>query len=302
MTLRLVLVGAALALGGCLDLFEGSWFTPEALDAYSWPHNLIPADHVELVQLGGTAIEGEEEAPTLFGVWAKQCLDEVCLASLHPERQGVTILYFHGNAANLDRYWDRIQILWRLGFSVFALDYRGYGRSTGAPSEEGIYADAVDARRHVRERAGSAPVVYYGYSLGSTAAVDLGTEQPPAALVLEAPLASAQAFVDDAIGAGISAKTLMDAEFDNLAKIPHVMAPLLVVHGVRDDFVRVEFGEKVYDAARGPKRFWPVAESGHGNVPCPGRDPELSPEEDPCIATEAYDATVADFLADHLEQ
>ncbi len=299
MSTRLISLVAIVGLSGCIDLLDDSWFSPEKLDQYEWPNNTIPEDHLELVQLVGTAVGQESEAPEIFGVWAKQCLGETCVPSEFPERQGTTILYFHGNDSHLDRYWDRIQILWRLGYQIFAVDYRGFGRSSGEPPEEGLYADARTAMDHVEERVGEATVIYYGMSLGSTAAVQLATERMPAVLILEAPLASAQAFVDDATGLGVASDTLMNTEFDNLGKIPFIQAPKLIMHGTDDTFVRFEFGEMLYDAANQPKRFWEVEGAVHGNVPCPERDTSISPIDDPCLASDAYREQVGDFITDY---
>ena len=296
-----VAVLAALAgMPGCIDVVDASWFDPERVDAYELPHNEVPDALLEIVELTGTAVDGEAEAPMLYGAWARACDAQSGVSCPIPPspRNRVTVLYLHGNAGNLDRYWDRVQILWRLGFSVFAIDYRGYGRSTGEPSEAGLYADARTALGHVAERTGG-PVVYYGWSLGSTAAVQLATEHEPAALVLEAPLASGQAFVDDALGLGIPHRTVMDTEFDNLGKIPDVAAPKLIVHGTEDTFVRIEFGRALYREAVEPKQMVEVPGAVHGNVPCPSRDTAISPVDDPCVATTHYNGVVGGFVFEH---
>lgn len=318
------LLGLQLLLSsGCLDPFDASWFSPETLEEYSLWNNEIETDYIEFVTLVGLAVEEDEEAPALAGIWAHQCLDDGnCAAPDFPEfdssRQSKTILYLHGNSHHLDHAWDRIQILWRMGYRVFAVDYRGYGMSEGSPSEAGVYADGQVAKEHVIIRMleenpslampdGSAPpallldLAIYGFSLGSAVAIDIAVTDPPKALITEAALGSAQAFLDDGLGLGISSSALMNSSFDNIGKIPSVISPKLISHGMSDDFVAFEFATLLFDAARDPKELYPVSGAAHGNVPCPTtRDPELSTEIEPCIAETEWLERVGDFLDENL--
>ncbi len=317
------LLAVAAALSGCLDI-AFVWFNPVPLEAYDpIPFQEIPDEYIEFVELPGTAVEDEEEAPVLWGVWLHQCLDdtpESCADhSEHPEfaepRQERTLLYFHGNGGNLLDYWDRLQILWRMGFRIFAIDYRGYGRSTGDPSELGVFADAQTALAHVKRRvtaeipqldpedppaAAVLRLGYYGWSLGSTAAIDLSTVDPPSALVTEAALASAQAFVDDAIGIGIASETFMSPQFDNQGKVPTIVAPKLFAHGTEDSFVKFAFSEVLFEAAADPKELFPVPGGEHGSVPCPSRDTSVPSTEAPCVATESYRDRIGAFYDENL--
>lgn len=319
---RTLVILCVLLCTSCIDPFDPSWFSPERLDEYSLWNNEIPEEFIELVTLEGVAVGDEDEAPSLAGIWAHQCLEGGdCAAPNSPEfdaeRQSKTILYFHGNSLHLDHYWDRVQILWRMGYRVFAIDYRGYGMSTGTPTEEGVFADGRVARDHVVERlvaenpalampdgsptpAFLLDLSYYGFSLGSTVTIDLAVDDPPKAIVTEGALASAQAFMDDALGLGFHASVLMDYRFDNVGKIPQVISPKLITHGMLDDFVAFEFATVLYDAAQEPKALYPVEGAGHGNVPCPTRDPDASSEDEPCIASEEWLERVGGFLSEHM--
>lgn len=262
---RFTLFGLGFAtLTGCVDAFEGQWYNPTPLDAYTFPNNRVPIEQIEQVELQSSDPDGA--VWTIWGVWAHRCAAPPCLSDEDIQN---TIVYFHGNASNLDGYWPRIQMLWDLGLSVFAIDYRGYGRSEGTPSEAGIYADARVAYQHVVERLGVAPMVY-GFSLGSAPAVQIATEHRLAGLILEAPFASGQGFVDDAVGVGLPRSVVMDTDFGNVDKIPDVVAPKLIMHGRDDDFVRFEFGQVLYERAQEPKEFYWVEGAGHSTVPCPG--------------------------------
>jgi fermentation-respiration switch protein FrsA (DUF1100 family) len=307
---------------GCLSL-DGLWFPGEAIDAYTFPGNEIPETHIELVELQPAQVDGEDEAPTVWAAWAHQCLSDdasTCADVDHPEfrpeRRDFTILYFHGYSSNLDGYWDRVQLLWRMGYRVLAVDYRGYGMSTGETSEDGLYADAEATLAHAKQRiAAETPgvdpenlpqsaalkVLYYGFSLGGAAAIDLAAKDTPAALVTEAANAGTQAFLDDAIGLGVSSSIVMDTEFDNLAKIALVGAPKLLTHGTADSFVKFEFSQALYDAAPEPKQLYAVAGAEHGNVPCPDRDTSIPAEDDnPCIASPDWLETAGGWLDERL--
>ncbi len=309
-----------LPAGGCIDILEGLPFSGAPTDAYTFPHNEVPEDLIEEVSLLGTAVL-EEDAPTLAGLWAHQCSETGdCVTpdatEFEAARQDSTVVYFHGNANHLDTYWDRVQILWRLGYEVFAIDYRGFGKSTGHTTEAGIYEDGRTTLVHVKERlierdpsllddegtttAARADLVFYGFSLGTVVAIQLAVEDPPAFLVTEAALASAQGFVDDAAGLGISSSVLLDGQIDNVGKIPFVTSPKLIIHGEEDDFVRFEFSQILFDRARDPKFFLPVPGAAHSTVPCPTHDPDASSIEVPCIAEPIYLDALTGTLDDEL--
>jgi hypothetical protein len=296
---------------GCIKAVDGMWFTNEPLDEYVWPLNEVPEGSIELVEMIGTARDGED-APTLYGVWLHPCSDAAPQdCPDHPEydpgNRAKTILYLHGQDKHLVAHWDRIQILWRMGFTIFAVDYRGYGRSTGVPSEAGVYLDARTALNHVLNRMMDpddtelprpelSGLVYYGRSLGSAIAIDLAGEFNPAALITESAIAGAQAFTDDAAGLGLSSSILMSSEFDTIGKIPFVAAPKLLMHGTDDGFVRFEFSQLLYEAANEPKRLVAVPGADHGNVPCPSRDSSTDNLENPCLASDSYLAELSSFL------
>ena len=183
--LVLTLLGWVLATG-CIEQVDQLWFQPDPITAYSWPANEVPESRIEEVELQGSAL-AEEQAPTLFGVWLHPCEDsspQDCPPNDEYDRANreTTVLYLHGGRGNLESHWARLQILWRMGFAVFAVDYRGYGRSTGSPSEAGLYLDARSALNHVLEQLAAAGaeqlprpelsrLIYYGHSLGGAVAV-----------------------------------------------------------------------------------------------------------------------------------
>lgn len=168
-----------------------------------------------------------------------------------------TVLYFHGNAANINNRADIFRFLRTLPANVLALEYRGYGRSEGSPSETGIYRDAEAAYDYVVTQRGIAPqrVIALGASLGSAVATDLASRRPVGGLVLEAPFPSTAAVARRVYpflpGLGLMART----KLDTIGKIGNVNVPILVVHCTQDPVIAIVMGEQVFQSAPEPKEF-----------------------------------------------
>ena len=181
---------------------------------------------------------------------------------LIPGRARTTLLYSHGNGGNIG---DRVRIaqllVEQLGVGVFMYDYRGYGRSGGAPSEAGLVSDAVGARAALlREGVAAEHLVYFGRSLGSAVTVDLALAHPPRGVVLESPFASVRAMGNTVLpGAGYLFRT----RWDSLGKIGGLRAPLLVIHGEADEVVPFAQGQALFAAAPEPKTFLTLRGSRH---------------------------------------
>ena len=147
------------------------------------------------------------------------------------------------------------------GSAVMLLDYRGYGRSEGSPTETGMYRD-TDAAYDELVRIGFEParIVLYGESLGTAAAVDLAARRPCGGLILEAPMSSAQ---DVASGILPLLGPLLVRGLESKRKIVGVRAPVFVIHGDRDNTIPFALGKSVFEAAHEPKWFWPVPGGSH---------------------------------------
>ena len=180
----------------------------------------------------------------------------------HPSADTLTI-YFHGNAGNVYHRLRDLQMLRRLGTNVLAVSYRGYGKSTGSPDEEGIYRDAKAAYEHATTSMGYAPsqIFLFGRSLGSTTAVHLAQDKALAGVILMSN-ATDQA---EAMGLGFAASLVGDA-FDNARKIKRLKAPLLVIHGSLDQVIPIAMGRTVFNNAPGEKDFVAVDGAGHNDL------------------------------------
>jgi fermentation-respiration switch protein FrsA (DUF1100 family) len=151
--------------------------------------------------------------------------------------------------------------------TVFAFDYRGYGRSEGTPSEQGVLADARAARRWLAEREGVAEqdIVLYGRSLGGGVAVDLAAKDSARALILESTFTSLPAVANDALP--LWPGVIMLNRYNSLAKIGDYHGPLLMSHGDADEVIPIAQGERLFAAANEPKRFVRIAEADHNWSP-----------------------------------
>jgi fermentation-respiration switch protein FrsA (DUF1100 family) len=160
-----------------------------------------------------------------------------------------TLWFFHGNAESLADCEPFLRELHRQGFSVFAYDYPGYGVSDGAPNERAIYAANDAAKRYLTEtlKVPLTRVVLYGRSLGGGPATDLAAREPVAGLVLQSTFMSVFRVVT-------GWKLLPFDQFENLRKMPRVACPVLVMHGTADEVIAFSHGEKLFAAAREPKR------------------------------------------------
>jgi hypothetical protein len=171
-----------------------------------------------------------------------------------PRGEQPVVLYLHGNGGALWHRAGRFHALAADGIGLVAIDYRGYGGSTGRPTEAGLSTDAETAYDFAAARYPAARIAVWGESLGTGVAVGLAAERPIGRLVLEAPFTSA---VDVAARrfSFVPVRWLMKDQFRSDLRIAAVAAPLLVLHGARDTVVPIEYGERLFGLAREPKRF-----------------------------------------------
>ena len=203
---------------------------------------------------------------------------------LEHESPHAQVIYWHGNGGNLSLWLDVLADLRRRGFSVLAVDYRGYGSSTGHPSEKGIYRDAEAAVKHFTThlRRPGAPLVYWGRSLGCAVASNSAARGAPEGLILESP------FPD--VGSLFERNPVMKIlslfstyRFPTSLHLENYRGPLLVMHGDADSIIPFAAGRRVFErAATASKRFVPIRGADHN---------------DNFAGHEEYWRTVDDFVA-----
>jgi hypothetical protein len=181
---------------------------------------------------------------------------------LPPDAGKPLVIYFQGNAEGLAARVGRFTWLSADGTGLLALCYRGYGGSSGTPSEDGLIRDAAAAYGFARERIPAQRIVLFGESLGTAVAVALAAGHDVAAVILDAPFTSA-AEVGAAAYPFAPVRWLIKDKFRSDERIGRLTAPLLVMHGEQDRIVPIRFGEKLFALAREPKRFVRFPQGGH---------------------------------------
>jgi alpha-beta hydrolase superfamily lysophospholipase len=196
------------------------------------------------------------EPVRLHGLW---------LASEMRPTDGPVLLYLHGARWNVAGSSPRIRRMQELGFSVLAVDYRGFGKSTAAlPSEDMAYEDARVAWDWLAARYPQRPRYIFGHSLGGAVAIDLAAKvQDEQGTIVEGTFTSIPDVASSMKWGWLPIGPLITQRFESVRKVGRLGAPLLVVHGDNDNLINVELGRKLYEAAQGRKRFLLVEGGSH---------------------------------------
>jgi len=192
----------------------------------------------------------------LHGLWLP--------AQQHPD-DGPVLLYLHGARWNVTGSAPRIRRMQQLGFSVLAIDYRGFGKSTpGLPSEEMAYEDARAAWRWLAQHLGQRPRYVFGHSLGGAIAIDLAARvEDEQGVIVEGTFTSIPDVASSMKWGWLPVGPLITQRFESVKKVAKLHSPLLVVHGAQDALIHSELGRRLYEAATGRKQFMLVEGGSH---------------------------------------
>ena len=216
--------------------------------------------------------KGEDKTPASFGIPYQVVQlttsdgERLTAWQLEPERPIADVVYFHGNGGNLSVWLPVLAAIHRQHLRVLAVDYRGYGLSTGSPSEAGVYLDAEAAVRHAESRrAGpSRPLVFWGRSLGGPIAASATRVVTPDGLVLEG------SFPDKAAVAAtqpvLRFLNLFAAyRFSTVELMRDFSNPVLVMHGERDSIMPLALGRVLFGRISGPKQLVVIPGADHND-------------------------------------
>jgi len=245
------------ASGGCFQL-DPFLYSPEHLGVYTFdPKGDSALTTVDPGQIEQITLP-TEDGLTLGAVYVK--------SKTSPPR--AYVLFFHGNGPALPGNFGFIKRLSNLGYDVLGIDYRGWGTSSDVtPTEEGLEKDSRAALTWLVQRAGSAErIVYYGFSFGGAVATQRAALDPPAVLILESTFASLEEFKTDSSRMDFPIGYVARDRWDTAARIKGIHAPLLILHGLADDYVRPEFAKELYADANEPKELVLVEGANHGEV------------------------------------
>jgi pimeloyl-ACP methyl ester carboxylesterase len=255
--LLLVLFGSGCAY---VDTKQGEWiFRPT--ESTWWGARELPSTFVEkTIPLSGVTGTGGAASEYISAWWAP-----VAQSSSGP---APVLLYLHGARWNLTGSVTRIPRWNRMGFSVLAIDYRGFGKSTPrTPTERSANEDAEVAWRYLQTLAPGAKKYIFGHSLGAAMATHLALKFPDAdGLILEAPFTNIPDMVKASPYGFLPVAGIITQRFDNLERIDDLKVPLLIAHGTEDAVVPFQMGERLYAAATARKRFFRAEGGSHHNL------------------------------------
>ncbi len=251
----LVLALFALFAGGCsaLDERQREWiFQPSDM---SWGNSAAQTAGMQDVWIDfKSSLTGEPAR--LHGLW----IGDAPVSADTP-----VLLYLHGARYNVAGSAPRIQRMHELGFSVLAIDYRGFGKSTkGLPSEDMAREDAQAAWAWLAARHPQQRRYIFGHSLGGAIGIDLAAHvKDESGTIVEGTFTSISDVVSSFKWGWLPFGPFLTQRFEAIRKVKDIGAPLLVVHGALDNLIRPELGRKLYDAATVPKLFVLVKGGSH---------------------------------------
>ena len=246
---------AIFVLGGCayLDTKQGEWIFSPVQSEWRGYRGLPQGVSEQWIAVGD---EGEK----LHAWWAPAA-----------DKDAPVLLYLHGARWNLTGSVTRIPRWNRMGFSVLAIDYRGFGKSaavsSAVPSEQSANEDAEAAWKYLATLAPASKRYVFGHSLGASMALQLALGHTDASgLILEGAFTSVPDMIRETRWGFLPVSWLVTQRFDNIDRIEKVKIPVLVVHGTADEIVPVAMGEKLFAAAKAPKKFLRAEGGSHHNL------------------------------------
>lgn len=178
------------------------------------------------------------------------------------------LLWFHGNAGNITERGPVAEELARRGVTVMLFDYRGFGRSGGTPTEQSVYLDAEAAWQYATSELGADPdrMILYGESIGGPYAARVASHHRPCAVVIENSFPSLRS-VARVVYPILPISLVAKEGLTTLRWLNEAGAPVLVMHGRRDQVLPLSLGLELYDGLEVPKRLFLSETAGHGEIP-----------------------------------
>ena len=180
---------------------------------------------------------------------------------------GYVILFSYGNAGNITSNALHKQLFEDLGYSYVMYDYPGYGKSTGRPTEDRLYSSATAVYDWLTNVKGyrSNQIVLMGQSLGGAVTVQLASEEPARAVIIESSFTSTHDYANE-IMPWFPIRFFSKNKYKSIDKISLIKAPILITHGEADDIFSVDYADRLFEAVRSPKELYIVPEANHNSV------------------------------------
>jgi uncharacterized protein len=192
--------------------------------------------------------------------------ETICAWFLEQSEPVAELVFFHGNAGNLSLWQDFLISMYQHSFTVFAIDYRGYGKSTGSPTEQGVYLDAEALLQHFWDEIHSPghKVIYWGRSLGGAVAAFASRVRQPDGLILEGTFPSLSSLLNHYPLLKVFS-LFSTYRFATLEQLETVSCPVLILHGDRDEVVPLEQGKSLFDKLNMDKKYLHIVSGAHHN-------------------------------------
>ena len=227
---------------------------------------------------------GQDDTPATLGIRYDALRlrtsdgEQLAAWQLEPDEPVADVVYFHGNGGNLSVWMPVLATLHQHRLRVLAVDYRGYGLSSGTPSEQGLYRDAEAAVMHAvaQRTAPRRPLVYWGRSLGGPVAASGARIAPPDGLILESTFPD-KASVVRSNPVLRALNVFATYRFPTAEMLQQFRNPVLVVHATNDSIVPHALGRELYDRLRGPRQFLDIAQADHNDLFVTSRQPYWKP-------------------------
>ena len=229
-----------------------------------WEVNDIPAREGEIIPKVEDCFFDTTDGVRLHGWYCKP--HRRAGGSLVPVESQMVLLWFHGNAGNISYRYQMIRKMMALPAQVFIVDYRGYGKSGGQPTEQGLYLDARAAWDYLTNELGvpAQRIIIFGKSLGGVPAIDLASQVEPAGLIVQSSFSSAGDMA--AVVLPFLPRVLLHTKMDSVSKLDRVRCQKLFIHSRADEVVPYELGRRLYEAAPEPKQFYEVQGAPHNST------------------------------------
>lgn len=254
------LLAAFALLAGCATLDEKQRFWIFQPSDRSWAGGLSAAEGMQDIWIDFESPKTGKPVK-LHGLWAAH-------ENFERRKDAPVLLYLHGARYNVTGSAFRARRMEELGFSVLAIDYRGFGKSTNElPSEATAYEDARAAWNWLGEKYPGRPRYIFGHSLGGAIAIELAAEvDDEAGTLVEGTFTSIADVVSTFKWGWLPISLLITQRFEAVKRVPDIGSPLLVVHGGDDRLIQPELGRRLYEAAKGRKAFVLVEGGSHHNT------------------------------------
>lgn len=182
---------------------------------------------------------------------------------IHSDPALFTLLYFHGNGGNISNRIEKIQLIHSIPLSIFIIDYRGYGKSTGTPSEQGLYTDALSAFKYLTtvKNIPSQKIILYGESLGGAVAAYCAAQTKIAALILDSAFTNTSSMVKHHSVWILS--LLFTENFSTIDSIASLDLPILILHSKEDEVAPFYMGRELYNKCPSTKKYFVELKGSH---------------------------------------